>query len=391
MSGHEAMSGHKAPKANIASRWRELQGANNWEGLLSPLDLDLRREILSVDPEEIKRLGRRNIIVAWRGTTTEVEWQEDSLTSQIQPTSVNGTPVPDNIRVWRGFWEAFADFHPRKSVFGIKGSAGKQATQEVKRLVEKYADEEMSITCLGHSLGGALATYCAYQIAEDEFNITPSGTTIPVTAFVFGSPRVGNIAFRERFETLGVKVLRIVVKQDIVNCFPIGEEEDGNSLTDLVKAAVEQALEKNAISDPLGFYIGRLNEATLSDEYIHVGVALSLDITKSPYLKPPGKVDLDSMEYLYKPHYLIAYLHLVNGIFGGADDDDLNKPFKPVVIRDLAPLNKDYDLLEEPYAKHVPAKWWVPQRNHGLELNKEGFWVFPNVHGNLRKPNPDFD
>jgi hypothetical protein len=31
---------------NIAPRWRELQGANNWAGLLNPLDEDLRAEII---------------------------------------------------------------------------------------------------------------------------------------------------------------------------------------------------------------------------------------------------------------------------------------------------------------------------------------------------------
>ena len=36
------------PRAHghIAPRWRELQGANNWAGLLSPLDEDLRAEII---------------------------------------------------------------------------------------------------------------------------------------------------------------------------------------------------------------------------------------------------------------------------------------------------------------------------------------------------------
>ncbi|KAL3675229.1 hypothetical protein R1sor_025177 [Riccia sorocarpa] len=456
------LSGYEAPKAKIASRWRELQGANNWAGLLSPLDLDLRREILrygdfaqvtkdsfpwqkkhkhpwacpykkselfihaeqpetgyevtrylyshfhglkseiqevnwigyvavTVDSEEIRRLGRRDIIVAWRGTTTDIEWQQDCLFSQIQPTWVNGTPVPENIRVSRGFWDAFADFHPEKSVFGIKGSAGKQATQEVKRLIEKYADEEMSITILGHSLGGALATCCAYQIAEDEINKTPSGTTIPVTAFTFASPRVGNIAFRQRFKTLGVKVLRIAANQDIVPCFPIGDDDDCNPIMDSVNTEVEETVEKDEISDPLGFLVNMINDAILPDEYIHVGVTLALDFTKSPYLKQPGKwVDFNSVENLHKHHTLAGYLHLVNGIFGGADDD-LNKPFKPVVIQDLAPVNKYYDLLAEPYANNVPVNWWSPLRHYGLERNKDGFWVFLDVHGDPTKPNPDFD
>ncbi|KAL3675234.1 hypothetical protein R1sor_025182 [Riccia sorocarpa] len=436
------VSGYEAPKANIAKRWRELQGSNNWEGLLSPLDLDLRREILrygdfvqvtgdsfpwekksphpwacpfkksallknvgqaetgyevtrylyshlhgfkdeiqevnwigyvgiAVDPEEIERLGRRDIIVVWRGTTTDIEWQQDCLFPQIQPTSVNGKPVPKDVRVSRGFWGAFADFDPQKSVFGINGSAGKQMTEEVKRLIRQYAAEELSITCLGHSLGGALATCCAYQIAEDSINQTPSGTTIPVTAFTFASPRVGNIAFRERFKTLGVKV--------------------------------EQTVKKTKISDVLGLLVNKLGDLILPDDYAHVGLTLALDFTKSSYLKQPGKLtDLNSVENLGKLinindaenlgkyHNLGGYVHLVNGIFGGGKGG-LDKPFKPVVIRDLAPVNKHDDLLAEPYAKNVPANWWTVQLRSGLKQNKDGFWLFPDVHGDTTKPNPDFD
>lgn len=31
---------------NLSMKWREIQGANNWHGLMDPLDLDLRKEIL---------------------------------------------------------------------------------------------------------------------------------------------------------------------------------------------------------------------------------------------------------------------------------------------------------------------------------------------------------
>ncbi|KAL3676511.1 hypothetical protein R1sor_026459 [Riccia sorocarpa] len=456
------LTGYEPPKVNIATKWRELQGTNNWAGLLSPLDLDLRREILrygdythvtydafplekkfvypsgcpytkaellsqvglpetgyevtrylyahlrglssavqevnwigfiavAVDPNEIKRIGRRDIIVAWRGTQTDMEWQNNFLFDQIQPTSINGKPASKDVKVSSGFWGTFADFDASKSVFGTKGSAAKNATQEVKRLVGKYAGEEMSITCIGHSLGGALATLCAYQIAEDEIHKTPSGTTIPITAFTFASPRVGNIAFGQRLTTLGVRVLRIKCNQDLVPCFPLGDEYESSPIIDDVKKKVAEKAKTTEINnDLLGFFIHQLNQALLPDDYTHVGTTLAVDFTKSPYLKQPGKyVDLNRAESFHKYHNLHAYLHLVNGTFGSTADD-LKKPFKPVVVRDLALINKRSGMLADPYGKHVPEKWWR-QSNAGLVQTKEGFWVYPWNFDDPKLPNPDYD
>ncbi|KAL2643990.1 hypothetical protein R1flu_011577 [Riccia fluitans] len=439
------MTGHVEPKASIAERWKLLQGSNDWNGLLSPLDLDLRREILrygdfaqvtedafpwvqkspypyacphkkwemlqavgqpdtgyevtrylysylrgmksevqevnwigyvavTVDPEEIKRLGRRDIIVAWRGTRTNVEWQQDARFIRIPITSINGKPTPKNVEVAEGFWMAFADEDPAKPFLG-KGSAGKQATAEVKRLVEKYAGEELSITCLGHSLGGTLATFCAYQIAEDGINRTASGATIPVTAFTYASPRVGNTVFRDRVKELGVKVLRIRSKQDIVPCFPVGLDRENTPILDTVKALVRQMMKLSLIEDVFGFFVEKLEEAVKFDGYAHVGTTLTLNFTKSPYLKQPSKpVDLDSVEVIGNHHNLQGYLHLVNGIAG--TDNDLNKKFSPVILRDLALINKSADILVDSYAVEVPGIWWKLQHN-GMVRARNNSWKFP--------------
>ncbi|KAL2607520.1 hypothetical protein R1flu_026093 [Riccia fluitans] len=246
----------------------------------------------------------------------------------------------------------------------------------------------MSITCLGHSLGGALATLCAYQIAEDQIHKTPSGIIAPVTAFTFASTRVGNTAFRERMESLGVKVLRIKSKQDIIPCYPLGQDTDHKDILESVKQDVKQSAERTPIRDLLGFFVRKLKQAIQPDEYTHVGQSLEVDFTKSPFLKQPKFIDVDIIETLGNYHNLDGYLHLVNGIVGTNDDEKM--PFKLVVVRDLALINKSADLLTDPSGKNVPANWWK-QSNAGLVQNKEGFWVCVSNFDDPKAPNPDFD
>lgn len=85
-----------------------------------------------------------------------------------------------------------------------------------------------TITTTGHSLGGGLATLCAYDVGcwvekqwadnKDPFKTTRNPPK--VTCISFAAPRVGNATFVEHFDKLGVKALRVVNKGDIVPLVP---------------------------------------------------------------------------------------------------------------------------------------------------------------------------
>ncbi|PHU26292.1 hypothetical protein BC332_04624 [Capsicum chinense] len=223
---------------NIAERWEILSAKNNWEGLFDPLDFDLRQYLIHYgqmcqaiynafnneeaskyrgtsrcskknlvtrvgldknntykyeitkyvysasdvpsETEKVKQsnwigfvgvatdegkvaLGRRDILIAWRGTVLVSEWNDDFENSLVQPTEIFGENT-NNILV----------------------------LEKVKRLLNQYKEEEVSITVTGHSLGSSLSTLCAIDIVVNQIN-----KEFPVTAFVFACPRVGEENFKE--------------------------------------------------------------------------------------------------------------------------------------------------------------------------------------------------
>ncbi|CAK9309937.1 unnamed protein product [Citrullus colocynthis] len=155
----------------------------------------------------------------------------------------------------------------------------------MKRLLEKFDGEEVSITIIGHSLGSVLAMISAYDIAETGLNKTADGRDVHVSVFSFAGPRVENSRFKERLHNLGVKVLRLI--------------------------------------------------EWLPWTYLHVGVELKLDHLDSPYLRRSTDAGCS--------HNLEAHLHLLDGYQGKG------MKFELAIGRDPALVNKSCDSLEDKY------------------------------------------
>ena len=71
----------------------------------------------------------------------------------------------------------------------------------VQKLLAANRGEVGSITTTGHSLGGALASMCAFDLAWSDINKDGDqqwGDYIPVTAFTFEAPRVGGSSVRSK-------------------------------------------------------------------------------------------------------------------------------------------------------------------------------------------------
>ncbi|KAK1557384.1 hypothetical protein Q3G72_023728 [Acer saccharum] len=203
-----------AGTGGIAQRWRELSGENNWEGLLDPLDIDLRRYIIhygartaavgdpyngdkgsnmsrffryppnnffselgtylqnppgwgtyvAVATDEGKTvLGRRDILICWRGTWTDLG-------------DIFGDNPHRDAKVHMGFHSIYTAKSPSSRARSPSSKYNKTSAieqvliSEVWKLVDKYKDEEISITVTGHSLGAALATMTGVDIASNGYN-----------------------------------------------------------------------------------------------------------------------------------------------------------------------------------------------------------------------------
>ncbi|XP_010544180.1 PREDICTED: phospholipase A1-Igamma3, chloroplastic [Tarenaya hassleriana] len=306
-------------KSKLSSVWSKHA---NWMGYVAVV----------TDEEEVKRLGRRDIVIAWRGTVTYLEWIYD-LKDILYPPNFSEDP---SIKIECGFHDLYTK--KEDSCKFSSFSAREQVLAEVKRLLDYYGREEhdISITITGHSLGAALALVSAYDIAELNINRIPENSyQVPISVFSFSGPRVGNLKFKERCEELGIKVLRVVNVHDKVPTVPgIFANE---------KSQFQKYIEETT---------------SFPWSYAHVGVELALDHTKSPFLKPTKDLGC--------AHSLEALLHLVDGFHGEGGRFHLETK------RDVALVNKSCDFLKSEYG--VPP-CWRQDENKGMVRNGEGRWV----------------
>ncbi|KAK8998124.1 hypothetical protein V6N11_012655 [Hibiscus sabdariffa] len=251
------------------------------------------------DKREIQRMGRRDIVIALRGTATCMEWAEN-FRAQLVQISESDDPTQ---KVGCGFLSL------HKTPGAHVPSLAESVVEEVQRLIEMYKGENLSITITGHSLGAALSLLVADEISSCVPQVPP------IAVFSFGGPRVGNKGFVDRINEKNIKVLRIVNNQDLITKVPGAFIGEGMKQQDKRGHDEEQRNES--------FVLDMLENNNLR-AYSHVGTELRVDIKMSPYLKP--NTDMACC------HDLEAYLHLVDGFLS------MDCPFRSNSKRSIAKL-----------------------------------------------------
>ena len=107
----------------------------------------------------------------------------------------------DNVKVHYGFYKQLTFNNTLEQIYN-----------NMDYLISVHPEYEWNLA--GHGLGGGLATLCGYILANKYINKN-------FTVASFGSPRIGNLQFREAFNKLhNIKHYRVINKNDIITMFP---------------------------------------------------------------------------------------------------------------------------------------------------------------------------
>ncbi|XP_039019663.1 lipase ZK262.3-like [Hibiscus syriacus] len=137
------------------------------------------------------------IIIAFRGTQDNSiqNWVKDLFWKQLD---LNYPGMP-NAMVHHGFYTAYHNTTIRAGIL-----------YAVKKAQEFYGDLDIMIT--GHSMGGAIASFCA-------LDLTVNHEAKNIQVITFGQPRIGNAAFAS-YGKLVPNTIRVTNEHDIVPHLP---------------------------------------------------------------------------------------------------------------------------------------------------------------------------
>jgi hypothetical protein len=142
-----------------------------------------------------------NVVVAIRGTEGIKEWVQDSRFLALKCPFLPGSGLTEN-----GFTSVYESLRIERE------PASKRLITTLSTL--PYPVPPTSLTICGHSLGGAVATLLALDVAANAGFLQP-------TVYTYASPRTGDLQFAATYNQVVPHTYRIANRLDIVPKLPL--------------------------------------------------------------------------------------------------------------------------------------------------------------------------
>ena len=166
---------------------------------------------------------RKRVTVCFRGSVTKKDWATDYeifMKEVDNPMKHHASQEP-TVRVHNGFYDYL--FTP--SSRGVKGPNGEELSEYQEILQEHLLpvlreNPGYKLYVTGHSLGAALATLFAFEVASAPDSDIPK----PVSLFSIAGPYVGDISFRDAHQQLEahgkLRHARVTNHKDLITIVP---------------------------------------------------------------------------------------------------------------------------------------------------------------------------
>ena len=135
------------------------------------------------------------LCIIFSGTYHPSQWR-NNINVDLQNLNIMRNDIPENIKVHSGFIKTYMNI--REAIWSWWNNNG----NGIKKIV-----------IAGRSLGGALATLCAYDFSWISEHVN-------IVNYTFASPRVGNNEFCEDFNKKIFRAVRIYNTEDVVIQLP---------------------------------------------------------------------------------------------------------------------------------------------------------------------------
>jgi len=143
-----------------------------------------------------------NAVVAIRGTEGIHEWVQDAKFLAVKCPFLAGAGLTED-----GFTAVY------ESLRVTRDAASKRLVQALPGM--SFPKPLTSLTICGHSLGGALATLLALDVAAN------AGLRVDLKAYTYASPRTGDPSFADTYNQVVPNTIRIANRLDIVPKLPL--------------------------------------------------------------------------------------------------------------------------------------------------------------------------